>query len=249
VPFQRTDKGKINYPKGISSVDRRFCRRVYDAMALPSFLVPCAQDVIVACSGGLDSTVLAHAFAMAKVLQPGDGDRKHLVYVNHHLRSDPETTLDIELVKYIGDTLEYNTVDCVDVDVKKGNVQAEAREARYAALTNLAESYKAGVILLGHHANDVAETKLWQFLTGRCVSGIDQDGAWATDTWHVKLYRPLLTFTKEDLVRYALVWHLVWSEDETNGTDKYARNRIRNELIPWIAKEINPGIVKMLAGI
>lgn len=241
MPFSRTDKQKVDYPSGISSSERRFARTVFSTINKPRI----SERIIVACSGGLDSTVLAHAVAKATTVQPIKS--KHLIYTNHQLRLRDEIEKDIQHVTALGEELGYDTVECIKVNVGKGNVQDQARKARYSALVAKAKEYGCEDILLGHHANDVAETKLWQFLTGRYVDGIDVLSKYKDNDHEVNLVRPLLSFTKEDLVDYADIWGLKWSEDCTNATHKYARNRIRADLIPWIEREINPGIVKMLS--
>ena len=252
MPFHRTDVGRVEYPQGISAQERRFCRRIYGAINAPYWALRDEDppDIIVACSGGLDSTVLAHAFAMAKTIQPGSpAIVKHLAYVNHNLRPKEEIDKDIAHVMALGDKLNYKSTDIVDVNVPEGNVQAEARETRYDSLVKLALAWNSDTVLLAHHANDVAETKLWQFLTGRYVDGIPLIHS-RRDTRtlrNVHFQRPLIEFTREELLDYARIWKLDWVEDSSNASRKYARNRIRNELIPWIEKEINPGIVKMLA--
>jgi tRNA(Ile)-lysidine synthase len=255
MPFHRTDVGKIEYPKGISAQERRFCRRIYSAINAPMWRgTPDDNypDVIVACSGGLDSTVLAHAFAMAKIISPDVYDRpvlKRLAYVNHNLRPQEEIDRDIAHVKKLGQALGYSTTDIIDVQVPKGNVQAEAREVRYDSLVTLARAWGSNTVLLGHHANDVAETKLWQFITGRYVDGISPISVRPLEEGSSGVYfqRPLIEFTREELYDYAKIWQLDWVEDSSNASRKYARNRIRQELIPWIENEINPGVVKMLA--
>jgi tRNA(Ile)-lysidine synthase len=252
VPFHRTDDGKITYPKGISAQDRRFCRRVYDAINdtwIQGTAVRSTERIIVACSGGIDSTVLAHAFAMAKTIDSscyGKPVEKYLVYVNHQLRPQYEIENDIGHVTSLGDHLGYQT-HFLKIDVPPGNVQAKARETRYTALTNLAEKEYSHNVLLGHHANDVVETKLWQFLTGREVVGIPDYRELSVGGWTVYFHRPLLSFTRNELELYRAIWNLPWQEDSSNATTKYTRNRIRQELIPWIEKNVNPSIVKMLS--
>jgi tRNA(Ile)-lysidine synthase len=162
-----------------------------------------------------------------------------LVYIDHNLRPRKEIVEDIRHVEQLAGQLDCQWV-AVGVFLEPGNVQAQASAARYKALASSAETR---TILLAHHANDIAETKLWQFITGREPNGIS-----AFLTRHGVMYaRPLLPFTRVELERYVRIWNLTWKEDSTNGTNKYARNRIRQELIPWIQKELNPGIVKMLA--
>lgn len=249
MPFRRTDVGHVTYPKGISSYDRRLCRRFFD-----SFLVISHVDkpnIVVACSGGLDSTVLAHACAQSRVLNPyrsGNPVVLNLVYVNHQLRSNREISDEIQHITDLAKSLEYNDSTVITVTVSdSGNIQSNARDARYEALSSYAESKEAHTIFVGHHANDVVETKLWQFLTGRPVQGIAHTSTRESKSgWLIEIKRPLLHFTREEVERYAHIWGLKWREDSSNCTDKYARNRIRNVLIPWVEKEINPGLIKML---
>ncbi len=195
--------------------------------------------VIVGCSGGLDSTVLSHAFVQSSILKYNQTNCT-LVYVNHNLRTSHEIDLDINHVQQLGRSLGVNVM-VSSVTVQKGNVQAQAREARYGALIGIAHELNA-CVYLAHHANDVAETKLWQFLTGRVVTGINKDHT----RDGILFTRPILKFTKEDLEKYARIWSLSWQEDSSNGTNKYTRNRIRHDLIPWVESNVNPGVIRML---
>jgi tRNA(Ile)-lysidine synthase len=248
MPFHRTDKGKISWPKRISSADRRFCRGIYGSLeffyrCVPTYrerigCLPLVTNFAIACSAGLDSTVLAHAHAQARTLMGESLRNDLLVYVNHNLRPPEEIDTDIQHVRGLS-SLGYSVQD-INVVIEPGNIQAQASAARYEALAKEAQTR---TVLLAHHANDVAETKLWQFLTGREPNGISE----FLTRHRVMFARPLLPFTREDLEKYARIWDLSWHEDSTNQTNKYARNRIRQELIPWIEKEINPGIVKMLS--
>lgn len=249
MPFRRTDVGHVTYPKGISASDRQLCRRFFDAFLVLAHVDP--PNIVVACSGGLDSTVLAHACAKSRVLKPERSGKPvvlNLAYVNHQLRGDKEINQEIHHIFTIGNSLGYDDSTTLNVSIpESGNVQAQAREARYAALSNYAEQKEAHTIFVAHHANDVVETKLWQFLTGRPVTGISRVSTRACASgWLIEVKRPLIDFTREEVERYASIWGLEWREDSSNETNKYARNRIRKELIPWVQKEINPGLVKTL---
>ncbi len=254
MPFRRTDEGKILWPVGISSDDRRFCRDIYtslinhDLVRLPKFYeqngLKQSNYSVIGCSGGLDSTVLSHAYVQKSILRPNINDLKvstTLMYVDHNLRCRDEIDLDIQQVNSLAKSLGVRS-SIVKVMVQDGNIQAQAREARYDAMVRVAGQLNLASVYLAHHTNDIAETKLWQFLTGRQVTGISR----TVIRNGIVFSRPLLDFTREDLLRYAKIWDLSWHEDYTNSTDKYARNRIRHELIPWIERELNPGVVKML---
>jgi tRNA(Ile)-lysidine synthase len=237
MALHRTDRGKIPWPKGILAGEKQLCRKIYSA------LEPFRDDkqVIIACSGGIDSTVLAHAFACAHKLK-GFSGRKHLLYVNHGLRPANEIKLDVDHVSKLAVDLNYDGFFCRSVCVEDGNTQAMARKARYDAINKEAVFLDAKV-LLAHHADDLVETKLWQFLTGRRPTGVSQTMSWNGEQ---RYYRPFLPFSREDLTEYARIWQITWVEDSSNATDKYVRNVIRHELIPFIKTNINPGILKTL---
>lgn len=239
--MKKTDRKRISYPKGTSSEDRRFVRALIAQVA--NYLRDnqiCRNHVVIGCSGGLDSTVLAHLHACARTIGPHV--ESTLVYVNHNLRTQEEIQKDIDHVNHLGKELNMNVL-VENIHLGTGNVQLEARDARYEALANIACTLES-IVLLAHHGNDIVESKLFQFLTGREVIGISKSFSFK----EIQFFRPMLEFTRLDLERYAKIWNLNWSEDSSNSTDKYTRNKIRHHLIPFIEKEINPGVVKMLIG-
>lgn len=247
--MHRTDVGKIPWPPKTTTGTKVFCRSIYNNLLVtPTPNTIDHYPVIIACSGGIDSTVLAHAFCMKNIISPLDKPyRPTLVYINHQLRDEEEIGKDIIHVLNLSNLLGFD-IQAYAVEVKAGNVQAQAREARYKALTKAAIDIGNGCcVLLAHNANDVAETKLFQFLTGRVVNGIENHIVRTHYSKTVNFWRPLLRYTREDLIRYAGIWGLEWSEDSTNGTGKYTRNRIRNELIPWVEDNVNSSVVKVLA--
>jgi len=249
--MHRTDVGKIPWPKNTTTGTKVFCRSLYNNLLVTP--VPNTIDhypVIIACSGGLDSTVLAHAFAMKNIISPPDKPYKPtLVYINHQLRAPEETSKDITHVLKLANQLGFDAKTYA-VKVKAGNVQAMARDARYTAIIKAAVDIGSGCsVLLAHNANDVAETKLFQFLTGRVVNGIEPKIVRTYYSHTVNFWRPLLKYTRKDLERYVDIWGLEWSEDATNGTGKYTRNRIRHELIPWVEDNVNSSVVRILAGL
>jgi tRNA(Ile)-lysidine synthase len=235
--MRRTDKIKFPWPSWNSFEfvkNRRHCRKFYSAIAKE---LTKDQSITICFSGGVDSTVLAHATYNAYLMYFGVAPKMNLVYINHQFRSEEHIQNDINHIKAIADSLHvnwgYETINCE-------HNQASAREARYNALANKIGN---GIGLLGHHANDVVETKLFQFLTGRPVTGI------AKERMHngARFVRPMLGLLREDVLEYARIWNLSWSEDCSNKTNEYTRNRIRHDLIPWIEQNVNEGIVKILS--
>jgi len=265
---KKTDLGKILYPESLSVADRRHCRRIIVAIRDELW----CDHVIVACSGGIDSTVLVHALGQATRINPWPGgcisainpdlikldDNKiktTAVYLNHHLRPN-EVSEEVQHVEKITkEHLSYVTPS-VNLDVKKGpSLQERARDARYEALEQLASkvpsdrSYYVINIFTAHNMNDVAETKLFQFIKGRKVNGIPKKRLLNKDASAARkifLMRPFLQFSREDIERYARCFNLTWCEDSSNKSDHYTRNKIRHHLIPWIKENINPGVINTL---
>lgn len=254
--MKRTDMMPIEYPKGVSISDRRHCRK----MIVEVKRCLCLDFHFIACSGGLDSTVLVHAAGQAlRIGLPrnysGVGDMVAAVYLNHHLRSEAELLKEVEHVKALSEACLMTPALIQSLQVKKGSaLQMRARDARYKALLDMASEYcnnNPGFvrptkvhIVTAHNSNDYAETKLYQFITGKEQNGIPR---FRMMTDRVGLIRPLLGFTRKDIERYARCFQLTWCEDSSNETDQYTRNKIRHHLIPWIESNINPGFVKMLS--
>jgi tRNA(Ile)-lysidine synthase len=228
--MKKTDVGKVSWPS-FPKRYRSYCRAFYNKIVFHD------KNVIVGCSGGVDSVVLAHVIQQAAILQ-GFKKKVFLLYCNHNLR--PEVDEEAEFVKSIscGNFLYSSFI------IPRGNVQLNAREYRYNEMCRHAVENDA-CVYLAHHANDVAESKIFQFLTGRQANGIKE--TFCLD--NIDFYRPLLSFTKEHIKEYAKVWSLDWKEDSSNQSSKYTRNFIRNELIPMIQEGINPGVVETLSNL
>jgi tRNA(Ile)-lysidine synthase len=111
-----------------------------------------------------------------------------------------------------------------------GNVQAWARDVRLGAGTRIALRHRA-VLATGHTATDQAETVLYRLAASpgrRALLGMTpQDG---------RLVRPLLGISREETAQHCRARGLAWREDPTNGTDTYARNRVRADLLPALIR-------------
>jgi tRNA(Ile)-lysidine synthase len=118
-----------------------------------------------------------------------------------------------------------------------GNLQAWARDERYAAAAGLAEDGDAS-IATGHTADDQVETILYRLASSpsrRALLGMRaRDG---------RLVRPLLSFTREQTTAYCEERGLAWRDDPTNETPAYARNRVRHGLLEALA-EVHPAAAR-----
>jgi tRNA(Ile)-lysidine synthase len=174
--------------------------------------------IVVLLSGGRDSVCLLDLLVRR-------GESVTALHVNYGLR--PEAEEDEAFCRELCERLGVRLV-VHRAGPPVGNVQAWAREVRYA------EAAKLGpVVATGHTATDQVETVLYRLAASpgrRALLGIrDRPG----------VIRPLLGWTREETEAYCRERGLPWREDPTNESDVFARNRIRNELLPAL-RSIHP---------
>lgn len=201
---------------------------VRDAVAA----VPPTAAVAVAWSGGVDSTVLLHALA-ARAAPAG----LRALHVNHGLQ--PDAVRWERHCRTVAARLGV-PLRVIAAPVSPGNVEAGARRARYRAWARTLG--QGELLLLAHHADDQAETVLWQLATGRAPVGMPRERPLGDGS----LLRPLLDLSKETLCAYAREHGLEWVEDATNADTAYDRNFLRHEILPRLEARY-PGAARALA--
>ena len=171
---------------------------------------------IVGVSGGPDSMALLDRLRLK-------GRSLVVVHVNYQQR---ETALRDQLIveKYCN---QYS-IPCVVYDgsqLGKGNFQDLARRFRYQVFSEVYEAYQATRLVLGHHLDDQYETILFQLLSQRKPNELGMKRF--TRVQGMRVYRPLLETSKEELIDYCNRNQLEYGVDESNVSLKYTRNRIR----------------------
>lgn len=201
---------------------------------LRSGLIEPGDVVVIAVSGGADSVALLH---LLRFLLERWELRLVAAHFDHAMRSDSAADADwvAGLCKAWGVPLERERAR------HELRSEAEARTARYRFLHDVADRHAADRLVLAHHADDQAETVLFRAIRGtglRGLAGIPERRG--------RIVRPLLPFRRADVKEYLLAARLSYRVDPSNLSGRYARNRLRNEVIPRL-ESIVPGASRSLA--
>jgi tRNA(Ile)-lysidine synthase len=206
------------------------------------------RAVLVAVSGGIDSVALLHALQGTAERY---GIKLSIGHVNHGLRG-PEAEADQRAVEALADALGLPArVARVDPLARRGpgpsrdrpSPEEAARELRYAALRRMAEDAGADAIATAHTADDQAETVLLRLLRG---TGPDGLGGMPERSADGRIVRPLLRVTRTEVERFAAERGLSWREDSSNASPAFARNRLRRDWLPGLARAFNPRLLRAL---
>lgn len=216
-------------------------------------LIAPASAVIVGVSGGPDSLCLLHALNSIAdmydlVLVP--------VHVNHMLRPEAydESLHLADICERMDLELRIYEASCKDISDELGiSVEEAGRQIRYQIFDEAAaELEESGVpaekivIALAHNADDQAETVLFRLIRGTGPHGLAGIPAVRMSEAGYLIVRPLLNVERKDIEAYIRENKLKPNIDKSNDENTYTRNRIRNELIPYLEKNYNPKIKENL---
>ena len=196
-------------------------------VAAASGLVQAEAPLLVMLSGGADSVCLLDVAGEL-------GARVSALHVNYGLRDEADADEEHcrELCRRLGVPLAVERVS-----LGEGNVQAAAREARYA----LAERHAEGDYAAAHTASDQAETVLY-----RLASSPGRRALLGMEPRRGRLVRPLLDATRADTEAWCRERGLAWREDASNADPRFARARVRHGLLPAL-REISPAAERTVA--
>ena len=198
-----------------------------------NMLAPGAR-VIVAVSGGPDSVCLLHVLRELKIQVTG------VAHLNHKLRgadSDEDERFVAAMARDAGLDF-YGGI----ATLRGGNLEQTARRARRAFFHDLIRQGHADRVALGHTRDDQAETVLFRMLRGSGLAGL----AGILPVTAEGLIRPLLGVARADVETFLRERGIPWREDASNLEPKFARNRIRHELLPRLKQDWNPRLTEAL---
>ncbi|GAA0761612.1 tRNA lysidine(34) synthetase TilS [Psychroflexus lacisalsi] len=193
------------------------------------------QKFIIAISGGIDSVVLAHLCHSLNL-------NFSLAHCNFKLREE-ESDKDAQFIKGLANSLkcqffikEFDTKETAKTN--KNSIQITARNLRYNWFYELVKSTNHHYLVTAHHLNDSLETFIINLSRSTGIKGLS--GIPGKNDF---IRRPLLTFTRNEIESFALEKKIEWTEDQSNKSTKYLRNKIRHQVVPTLM-DLTPNFLK-----
>ena len=193
-------------------------------------LVDPNKNIIVAFSGGGDSSALLH-FCYKLNLEKLFHSRFSAIHVNHSLSKNSDLWED-HCRKFCKDRNINFQSHVVDINPEKSGLESAARNARYSIFKKVLQ--KNDQLLMAHHADDVAETILYRLFRGTGLDGL-QGPVKKRALGKGMILRPWLGYTKAELSKYLSDHDIDFVHDDTNFEDNQDRNFIRNEVLKIVS--------------
>ncbi|MEN8252155.1 MAG: tRNA lysidine(34) synthetase TilS, partial [Patescibacteria group bacterium] len=196
------------------------------------------DTIIIGVSGGPDSMCLFDVFVN---IAKKENLTLVVAHVNYGLRGE-DSMKDQSLVEEIAKKhdLPYEVLVCEDDIAKNENAW---RDIRYDFFVKTAQKYKAQRIAVAHTKNDQAETLLLHLLRGSGLRGLSGMSFVSAND----VVRPFLGVEREDVLKYCAENEVKYNLDNTNEDTAFTRNKVRQELIPFLKESFNPNIISVLA--
>jgi tRNA(Ile)-lysidine synthase len=242
MPSKNKDLGSSNR-NGTAKPSAIYTR--WRATMRRSRLFKAGERIGVAVSGGPDSMLLLD-FAVAYAREAGL--QISVVHFNHHLRG-PDSDTDERFVRKRAGELGLECL-CSGADVagiahaKKRNLEATARDLRYRFFFSLVRQGKLDKVATAHTASDQAETVLLRLVRGAGTRGLGG----IHPILEGGVVRPFLTLTRAEVEGEIARRGLECRVDATNRESRFARNRLRERVLPLLESEFSPRVVESLAG-
>lgn len=189
------------------------------------------ETVIVGVSGGPDSMAL---LSLLSDFRKTFSFEIVCAHVNHNVRKESEEEKEFvkEFCKERNILFEYYKIEHYGDD----NFHNEARTIRYQFFEHLIQKYHAKYLMTAHHADDLMETILMRITRGSTLKGYSGFSK-VVQRKDYQILRPLLSFTKEDILKYLKEKNISYVVDGSNEKDVYTRNRYRKYMLPVLKKE------------
>jgi tRNA(Ile)-lysidine synthase len=201
---------------------------------------------------------MALLHALLELNTRGPQRRLIVAHLNHQLRgseSDADEAFLQTLHAQLAKTLPELEFRCGRLDVQaqaaavRENLESVARRLRYHWLTQIARESGLHWVATGHTADDQAETVLHHLMRGSGLRGLRGIAPCREMVPGIRLFRPLLAVDRKEVLEYLADRGLTCRQDSSNLDRRFTRNRIRLDLLPFLARHFNPKIVSSLANL
>ena len=184
--------------------------------------------IVIGVSAGPDSMALLH---MIK-----NNTKKKIIcaHVNHNLRKESD-----EEEQYLKNYCKDNGITFESMKIKKfkeNNLENEARKKRYNFFEKILKKYDSHYLFLAHHGDDLIETIIMKIIRGSNLEGYSGIKTYSKQKDYT-IVRPLLSLTKDDILKYNKDNNIKYYIDKTNVNESYTRNRYRMNILPILKKE------------
>lgn len=224
-----------NHPFGVNAKNNSnlILRILKSAISSDDGQLP--QNLILSCSGGVDSTSLVLAVSLIRSFHSNISAYQkikdvYLVHFHHGLRTDGSAEADLSFCQHLAEKHQFHFIpvhlDPNQIQDSSSGTQAAAHDMRRNYLTELSSGMNNAPVLTAHHLDDQVEHLIYRLLSGREISPIPMKNG--------PYIRPFLGIEKRWLQEFCLYHNQNWREDPSNQSLDYDRNKIRNGLLPVI---------------
>ncbi|MDO5566752.1 MAG: tRNA lysidine(34) synthetase TilS [Planctomycetia bacterium] len=200
-----------------------------------------SDGIVAALSGGGDSVALLW---LLKKCYKGRIVVAHLDHCTRNGASHEDAKFCMDLCQKWDIEYRVKIVDVAAVRVTGESFEMAGRRARYEHFYETAEKEHIDFIAVGHSADDLVETQLMNLFRG---TGLD--GLRGIPERRGMVVRPIIDFRRDELRDILRGNGIEWREDSSNADNDYARNRVRNELIPWVRCNLNKNFESVMIGL
>ena len=205
-------------------------------------LIENGDSIIVGVSGGPDSICLLH---LLNKLKEDMNFKIYVAHINHNIRkeADEETEFVKKFCKSLHIECFVKKINVIDIaKQQKIGTEEAGRQIRYEFFEEILQKTNSNKIATAHNNNDKVETVILNVIRGSGVSGLK-----GIEPIRDKKYiRPLIEISRDEIERYCIENNLQPKIDKSNNENIYARNKVRNIVIPYIKKEFNSNIMKTI---
>lgn len=184
--------------------------------------------LVIGCSSGPDSMALLH------YLKTHTTNPLIVAHINHNIRKES-----YEEEEYLSTFCKENNITFESTTIEKyteNNFENEARTKRYNFYEKILKKYNTNYLFLAHHGDDLIETILMKIIRGSNLEGYAGIKT-ISQKKDYYIIRPLLEYTKQDLINYNTKNNIKYYIDKTNNDTTYTRNRYRHKILPLLKEE------------